>query len=93
MLALGFTEPTTAAITAVTMAGGVEIAGRLTLPQLAPLVRILVIVLICVIVVVLLHRGYGPVLAVLIAVGTAGVAGEIARRFAGINYRLPRLVF
>jgi hypothetical protein len=93
LLRLGY-SPLIAVATAVTaVAGGVEIACRLTAPHLAPPVRVTVLVVILVFVVSLLRLGYPPAVGVSVALVTAWCGTEIARRFTGSPYRVPRLVY
>lgn len=92
LLALGITWPEVVTVTAAAMAGSVEIARRLTVPP-APTIRVIVIVIVCVIIAFLLQQGYPPVLTTTVVLGAALFAGEVARRFAGATYRLPKFVF
>ncbi|MEU7898749.1 hypothetical protein AB0B45_38570 [Nonomuraea sp. NPDC049152] len=93
LLAVGMAWPSVATVTIAAMVGGIEIARRLTAPQDAPVVRILVIVVICVTTTVLLWQNYPPILTTAAVLGGTLGAGEIARRYAGFGFRLPRLVY
>ncbi|MBT2235561.1 hypothetical protein [Nonomuraea sp. NEAU-A123] len=93
LLGLGLEPLVATGVAGAVMAGCVEITWRLTAPDPAPRARIGVIVLVWVVVVVLLGRGYSPLVVVPAVLGMAAVAAEVARRFAGMPYRVPRLVF
>ena len=74
-------EPPVAVATALaTVLGGAEVSCRLTLPVIAPRVRITVIVVITSVVTTMLYGGVDPVVAVAVVLAVAASTVELARR-------------
>ncbi|QFY05324.1 hypothetical protein GBF35_00260 [Nonomuraea phyllanthi] len=93
LLIMGLPWLIAAAVTAAVMTAGGELGLRLTMPSPAPTVRVVVVVIICIVITLLIGQGYSPVSASVMTIAAALAATEVARRFAGATYRLPRLVF
>jgi hypothetical protein len=90
--AAGFSAVLAAVIALVAGAGAVEIACRLTTPFPAPRIRVgVVVVILAYVTIVVQAVPYPPLTAVVVALGTAAGAAEIARRLTGMRYLPVRL--